>query len=106
MATKLMQIGDLRRPELGAIGLYRTKRTFEYDKNHPYVKSDGGITNGDKHGKDPININDRFSYTKVGDLNDIKARIGNILDSPGTITQNKYQRGPANEYDLGDVAYP
>jgi hypothetical protein len=99
MATKLMQIGDLRRPELGVIGLYRTKENFQYNATHPYIKSDG-----DKYGKDPVNPNDMASYTKVGDLSDINARIG--ANSPGRITQNKYQRGPANEYDLGDVQYP
>lgn len=99
MATKLMEIGDARRPQLGSLGVYRTKATFPYDKNHPYIKSDG-----DKYGKDPVNPNDWSSYTKVGDLADINARIG--ANSPGRITQNKYQRGPANEYDLNDVQYP
>ena len=99
MATKLMQIGDQRRPQLGSIGTYRTKENFPYDKNHPNAKSDG-----DKYGKDPVSPNDLSSYTKVGDLADINARIG--VNSPGRITQNKYQRGPANEYDLNDVQYP
>jgi hypothetical protein len=98
MATKLMQIGDLRRPQLGTIGLYRTKESFQYDKNHPYAKSDG-----DKYGKDPVNPNDSDSYTKVGDLGDITARIG--VNSPGRITQNLYTRD-GNQYDQGDVQYP
>lgn len=98
MATKLMQIGDQRRPELGTIGVYRTKENFPYERNHPYVKSDG-----DKYGKDPVSPNDLNSYEKVGDLADITARIG--VDSPGRLQQNKYTRD-GNQYDLDDVAYP
>jgi len=98
MATKLMQIGDQRRPELGIIGVYRTKENAPYDRNHPNVKSDG-----DKYGKDPVSPNDADSYTKVGDLADIDARIG--INSPGRITQNTYTRD-GNQYDIGDVQYP
>lgn len=98
MATKLMQIGDQRRPQLDGIGLYRTKENNPYDSNHPYVKSDG-----DKYGKDPVNPNDLNNYNKVGDLADIKARIG--IDSPGRITQNQYTRD-GNQYDENDVIYP
>lgn len=98
MATKLMQIGDQRRPELGVIGVYRTKENFPYDKNHPNAQSDG-----DKYGKNPISPNDLDSYTKVGDLADITARIG--PSSPGNLLQNKYTRD-GNQYDQNDVAYP
>jgi hypothetical protein len=98
MATKLMQIGDLRRPELGTIGVYRTKESSPYDKNNTYVKSDG-----DKYGKDPVSPNDLDNYGKVGDLADIDARIG--INSPGALQKNKYFR-LGNQYDIGDVAYP
>lgn len=98
MATKLMQIGDQRRPELSVIGVYRTKENSPYDRNNTYVKSDG-----DKYGKDPVNRNDSDNYNKVGDLADIKARIG--VDSPGNLLQNKYRRD-GNQYDIDDVTYP
>lgn len=101
MPTRLVEIGNERRPQLEneALGGYRTKKNNQYSKNHPYVKADGDVTG---YGKDPVNIADSENYNKVGDKNDIKARIGNIVDSPGTITQNKYQRY-GNQYDQGDV---
>jgi hypothetical protein len=95
MATKLVEIGNLRRPELAVIGVYRTKENSPYDRNNTYVKSDG-----DKYGKDPVSPNDSDNYNKVGDLADIKARIG--VDSPGNLLQNKYTRD-GNQYDIGDV---
>lgn len=95
MATKLVEIGNLRRPELGVIGIYRTKENSPYDRNNTYVKSDG-----DKYGKDPVSPNDSDNYNKVGDLADIKARLS--ADSPGNLLQNKYTRD-GNQYDIGDV---
>jgi hypothetical protein len=95
MATKLLDIANIRRNELAVIGEYRTKENSPYDRNNTYVKSDG-----DKYGKDPVNINDSDNYNKVGDLADIKARIG--VDSPGNLLKNIYTRD-GNQYDIGDV---
>jgi hypothetical protein len=102
MATKLMQIGDQRRPQLGTIGVYRTKESVQYSISHPYIKSlDEGPL--DTHGKSPISPNDSDNYGKVGDYNDINARIG--INSPGALQKNKYFR-LGNQYDAGDVVYP
>ena len=98
--TKLQQIGDLRRPELNGIGSYRTTPVLPYDRNHPFIFSEG--IGGDNHGKDPQQppASTTEAYNTVGGVDDIKARIG--VDSPGTLAQNKYWAG-GNQYDYDDV---
>jgi hypothetical protein len=98
--TELQRIGDLRRPQLNAIGGYRTTPAIPYDRNHPFVFSEG--IGGDNHGKDPqtppTNITE--AYKTVGSKDDINARIG--PNSPGTLAKNDYWAG-GNVYDYGDV---
>jgi hypothetical protein len=98
--TELQRIGDLRRPQLDAIGLYRTTRSLPYNRNHPYVFSEG--IGGNNWGKDPQTppTSDAESYKTVGSKDDIIARIGQ--NSPGTLAQNDYYVG-GNVYDYGDV---
>lgn len=100
MATKLVEIGNLRRNQLAVIGEYRTTDVDgnRYDTSHPYVKS--ADENPNKYGKTPVNPNDNDNYGKVGDDRDVQARIG--IDSPGALQKNKYFR-LGNQYDIGDV---
>jgi hypothetical protein len=98
--TKLQQIGDLRRPQLNAIGGYRTTPALPYDRNHPFIFSEG--IGGDNNGKDPqqppASITE--AYSTVGSKDDILARIGQ--NSPGTLAKNQYWAG-GNQYDFDDV---
>lgn len=100
MATKLMEIGNQRRPELSNVGVYRTKDDNQYNINHPYVQAQG-VT--DKYGKNPQGTGEE--WLSVGDLNDRTARLG--VNSAGSLLKNKYQKKSfGNEYDNDDVTYP
>jgi hypothetical protein len=94
--SQVKTVGDVRRPELNQIGSYRTTPALPYDKNHPYIFSEG--IGGDNWGKQPAaapqSIQD--AYFTVGSRDDITARIG--AGSPGSLTQNTFKAG-LREYD-------
>ena len=92
--SRLREIGDVRRVELQQIapaGYDKINKTTPYDKNHPYIYSEG--INGDNHGKEPSQS--PATVFNTGGADDIKARVGN---SPGTLTQNAYS--PNKEYKV------
>lgn len=100
MATKLMEIGNQRRPELSNVGVYRTKDDNQYNINHPYVQAQG-VT--DKYGKNPQGTGEE--WLSVGDLNDRTARLG--VNSPGSLRKLKYQKkGFGDEYDIDYINRP
>lgn len=95
----LKEIGEIRRVELqqiAPIGYDKINVNNPYNKNHPYVYSEG--INGDNHGKEPAQPPASYqdAIFNVGGRDDIRARIGS--DSPGTLAQNKYR--PGNEYNV------
>lgn len=94
--SKLRLIGEQRRPQLAAIGGYRTTPALPYNQTHPFVFSEG--IDGDNNGKNPqtppANITD--AYKTIGSKDDIVARIG--ATSPGSLSKNEYWAG-GNQYD-------
>ena len=82
-------IGDVRRPELNQIGSYRTSPALPYDKNHPFIFSEG--IGGDNWGKQPATPPPDIltAYYTVGSKDDITSRIG--AGSPGSLTQNTFK---------------
>jgi hypothetical protein len=92
--TPLKAIGNIRRPELqqiAPIGYDKININKPYDKNHPYIYSEG--INGDNHGKEPATPpqTPQDAFYSVGSKDDIKGRIGS--SSPGTLAQNQYRAG-------------
>jgi hypothetical protein len=94
--SKLRLIGEQRRPQLAAIGGYRTTFALPYNQSHPYVFSEG--IGGNNWGKEPQQppASVTEAYNTVGSSDDIKARIG--AGSPGSLSKNEYWAG-GNQYD-------
>ena len=94
--SKVKTIGDVRRPELNQVGAYRTSPALPYDKNHPFIFSEG--IGGDNHGKQPATPPPDIltAYYTTGGKDDIIARIG--AGSPGSLVQNIFRAG-FREYD-------
>lgn len=94
--SKLRLIGEQRRPQLAAIGGYRTTPALPYNQSHPYVFSEG--IGGNNWGKEPQQppASIEEAYNTVGSSDDIKARISN--QSPGSLAKNEYWAG-GNQYD-------
>ena len=92
--TPIKTIGDKRRPQLEneALGGYRTTKSKEYSKTHPFFFNAEGI-NGDNRGKEPTQAptTPQEALSMIGSAADIKARIG--PNSLGAIVKNSYIAG-------------